>query len=59
MSWTPPPRPEWVQNLIALDKPRGSRGRHAYSLEAFGLDPEIERERFAFYRKRFGVPEDA
>ena len=39
-------------------KPRGSRCQHAYSLETFGLDPEIKRERFAFYRERFGVPEE-
>ncbi len=40
------------------DRPRGHHGRHAYSLEEFGLDTEIERERFADYRERFGVPEE-
>jgi hypothetical protein len=39
-------------------KPKGSHGGHRYDLETFGLDPEEERRRFAFYRERFGVPEE-
>lgn len=33
-------------------KPRGSRGRHRYHLADFGLDPDVERERFAAYTDR-------
>jgi hypothetical protein len=40
-------------------KPRGSRGAHRYSLEDWELDAAAERERFAFYRERFGVPDES
>jgi len=43
----------------ARAKPRGARGVHRYSLESVGLDPARERERFAAYRARFGVPIEA
>ena len=36
-------------------KPRGVHGVHHYSLEEMGLDPEVERKRFAFYCDHFGV----
>jgi hypothetical protein len=39
-------------------RPRGRRGVHRYALEEMGLDPARERERFRFYRERFGVPEE-
>ncbi|MBW2362670.1 MAG: sulfotransferase [Deltaproteobacteria bacterium] len=41
------------------NRPRGHHGRHVYSLAEFGLDSSVERERFASYRDRFGVPEEA
>ena len=50
-----------ARNAIAAyarDKPRASRGRHEYTLEAFGLDPRRERERFAFYLEHHGVGEE-
>jgi hypothetical protein len=40
-------------------KPRGSRGVHQYSLAEMGLDPAVERKRFAFYCDHFGVPEES
>ena len=55
-SFTPALR-EAVLDYLAR-KPRGAHGVHRYSLEAFGLDPARERERFAFYRERFGVAEE-
>jgi hypothetical protein len=39
-------------------KPRGARGVHRYSLAEMGLDPAVERERFAFYCDHFGVAEE-
>ena len=38
-------------------KPRGRHGRHDYSLEAFGLDADEERERFRAYTDRFRLLE--
>jgi len=52
------PYPQSLQERIRryLDEKRqGVHGAHRYSLEAFGLDPGVERERFAFYRERFGI----
>lgn len=40
-------------------KRQGTHGAHRYSLEAFGLDPEVERKRFAFYQERFGIANEA
>ena len=51
-----------VRNAMASyirHKPRGSRGRHSYSLEQFGLDRDAERERFSFYTERFQIPTEA
>ena len=39
-------------------KPRGAHGVHHYSLEEMGLDPAVERKRFAFYCDHFGVAEE-
>ncbi len=39
----------------AENKPKGSRGRHEYSLEEIGLDADREGERFRFYMERFEV----
>jgi hypothetical protein len=35
--------------------PQGRHGRHAYSLEEFGLSPEIVRARLADYCRQFNV----
>jgi hypothetical protein len=38
--------------------PRGAKGEHRYSFDDLGLDREAERERFARYQSRFGVPSE-
>ena len=43
----------------AKRKPKGAHGAHRYSLAEVGLDAEAERERFAFYRERYGVREES
>jgi hypothetical protein len=35
--------------------PKGKHGRHSYSLEAYGLDPDQVRARFTDYSERFGI----
>jgi hypothetical protein len=35
------------------EHPKDKYGRHDYSLARFGLDAEVERERYRFYRERF------
>ena len=37
-------------------RPKGSRGRHGYDLDAFGLDGPALAERFAPYVQRYDVP---
>lgn len=37
------------------ENPKDRRGRHRYSLEEFGLDPEEERARYGAYAARFGL----
>ncbi len=39
-------------------RPKGARGPHEYSLEALGLDPAVERERFRRYQQHFQVPDE-
>jgi hypothetical protein len=39
-------------------KPKDSRGPHRYSLEEVDLDASLERERFDFYMKHYGVREE-
>jgi hypothetical protein len=43
----------------ALQKPKGSRGVHRYSLAEIGLDADAERERFRFYLEQYDVREEA
>lgn len=38
--------------------PRGSGGRHRYTLEQYGLDPDHEARRFAWYRAAHGFDTD-
>jgi len=37
------------------ENPKGKHGRHEYSLEEYGLDPDEVRERFAPYIERFQI----
>jgi hypothetical protein len=50
--------PDAVRAYVAA-KPRGARGAHRYGLSEMGLDAADLRERFAFYRERFDVPEES
>ena len=43
-----------MREFLAVN-PKDKHGAHRYSLEEFGLDPEVERERYRFYTDRFGV----
>jgi hypothetical protein len=52
------PIDDTVQTAIgdyAKNKPKGSRGAHAYSLAESGLDAGAERERYRFYMERYGI----
>jgi hypothetical protein len=37
------------------ENPKDKHGRHEYTLEQFGLDCDRERQRYAWYRERFGL----
>jgi hypothetical protein len=37
------------------ESPRGQHGTHRYTLADAGLDPDVERRRFASYQERFGI----
>jgi hypothetical protein len=37
------------------ENPKDKHGRHEYTLEEFGLDRDQERQRYAWYRERFGL----
>jgi len=37
------------------EHPKDKHGRHEYTLEQFGLDRDVERRRYAWYRERFGL----
>lgn len=39
-------------------RPKDARGPHRYELSDTGLDPEVERARFAAYRAAHDVPEE-
>ena len=41
---------QWLRTATHVSRPR--RG---YSLAEFGLDPNLLRERFAFYTNAFGI----
>lgn len=58
LGWAFPPSVREAVADYAARKPRGARGAHRYALAEMGLDPDEERERFRFYRERFGVPEE-
>jgi len=43
-----------MQRFLA-EHPKDKGGMHRYSLEQFGLNPEVERSRFQFYLDCFGI----
>jgi len=45
---------ERMQRYVATN-PKDKEGPHVYSLEEFGLDPEVEAERFRSYSERLGA----
>lgn len=38
------------------DNPRSKFGSHFYQADKLGMNPDMEKERFAFYRNRFDMP---
>jgi hypothetical protein len=38
--------------------PKGRHGAHTYTLDDFGLDEQVVRDRFAPYVERFGIEEE-
>jgi hypothetical protein len=40
------------------NNPKGARGSNPYSLEQFGLAPEMVAEQFGDYMQRFGIPRE-
>lgn len=38
--------------------PQGAHGRYVYSFDDTGLDPAVERPRFAAYQEHYGVPSE-
>jgi len=43
-----------MRSFLATN-PKDKHGEHRYSLAQYGLDPEVERDRYRFYTQRFGV----
>jgi hypothetical protein len=39
-------------------RPKDVHGKHEYSFADLGLDPAVERARFARYQRHFSVPEE-
>ena len=58
LGWPLPPELEPSVGDYVVNKARGSRGAHRYSLADWNLDAPTESARFAFYRTRFGIPEE-
>ena len=48
---------EAAMTAFLASNPQGKHGRHAYSLEEFGLTKEQVREHFRHYCERFGIPQ--
>jgi hypothetical protein len=40
-------------------RPKDKHGAHEYSFADLGLDPTVERERFARYQQHFSIPEES
>jgi hypothetical protein len=46
-----------MRRFLAVN-PKDKHGAHRYTLAAAGLDPAVERRRYARYQERFGVPSE-
>jgi hypothetical protein len=53
LPWTP--AAEHRMGVFLQRNPKDGQGRHRYSLEEFGLDPDEESERYGPYARRFGL----
>jgi len=49
------PAAEDRMRRFLAENPKDKHGRHVYSLAQFGLDADVERERYQVYRDRFGL----
>ena len=47
-----------MRNHLTKNK-KDAEGPHVYSLGEFGLDPDVERERYSAYWNRWGSPAGA
>ena len=59
LGWPYPATARAAMQDYLMANPRGACGVHRYSLPAFGLDAEQERQRFARYCERFGIEKEA
>ena len=48
-------RAEQAMRRFAAENPKDKGGVHRYSLEEFGLNPEVEKRRFQFYLDSLGI----
>lgn len=53
------PAAEQAMRGFLGQNPQGKHGKHAYSLEEYGLSKALVRERFADYCRDFGIPQKA
>ena len=53
------PEAETRMRRFLADNPADKHGRHRYTLAAAGLDPAVERRRYAAYQQHFGVASEA
>ncbi|MBW1883502.1 MAG: sulfotransferase [Deltaproteobacteria bacterium] len=49
---------ETIMSGFLAENPPGKHGKHSYTLERFGLDRVVERERYRFYQEYYGVASD-
>ncbi len=50
------PEAEAAMNKYMDDNPKGKHGKHAYSLEEYGLNRSAIHDRFQDYIERYGIP---
>jgi hypothetical protein len=53
------PEAERRMRSFLASNPQGKHGEHRYSLAQFGLNAEVERERYRFYTERYSVQPEA
>jgi hypothetical protein len=50
---------ETAMRRFVAENPKNKNGEHRYSLEEFGFDREVERQRFQFYTEYYGITAEA